>query len=320
MRCPEVVGVFRYGKVNRPGVSDLDLLVVVDGTPRDPALLSARRAFASNPVFASLLLHDAAVLSCDDFNDLEKFYYMSSLECVAGTDVRPERLEKPWCDFALASNAIDFAVPRMHRLIEFAHCRYDPSFLMILSYAAVHTCNITERMCPGDVRVSQFVYSATERRKTGGTAETGQNARSFAEEAFRALAACLDNIGTWLGASPSPPRNAALVEGERRSVTLFAADHGLPQDPFQGNQESRVFVHPSLFWYFHAYAFTATIIADAVIKRLSPIPPVDCSGLSDAYLSFIDDRSRVLARRFRFLSAPGLEFSDMQVKPGFLVP
>jgi hypothetical protein len=317
--CAEVAAVFRFGRINKPGVSDLDLLVVVEDMPEHPSALSARSVFADNPAFLSLLLHDVAVLSVEDFRDLDMLYYVPTIDRVAGADICRKALEAPWHDFALAANAIDFAVPRMHRLLEFSRDRVNVQFLMVLSYAAIHTCDIVGRLCGCPPRLAHFAEQA-RRRRALGRPETVGSACEFARESFLILSICLGYVGHMLGARRDPPEEAALVEDARRALTIFHPRRPPNGHPDRYLHHTRISVHPSLFWYFQAYARTETVVGRAARRRLDPNLPSQTQGMPEAFLTFIERRCQSMDRRYSFLSTPGMEFSDMQVRPGFLVP
>lgn len=322
IRIPEVISVYRLGNVNEPGVSDLDLLVVVAEAPPDPQSLSVQRVFAGNEQMLSLFLHDVAVFDESGFLSLPLMYYVSRIEHIAGRrQILPELTRRESLLAAMAS-IVEFSIPRIHRLGELMRKGAPQHVMILLALSCVHTCNLLTTVdCHCDA-TNEFALSAKEFYSEYVHSGRSAEIESIVHHARATFAIALDRTSYQCGASRLAPSGASLKDTCRQGRTFFGhSSYGnAPYGEFVegGLVKTWLWVPPEFYWYYHAYARANGIVGESARRALVPYRDED-SALDQELYIFLMKRAAEYNHRQAFLSSSGFSFSDIRVNPGFAV-
>jgi hypothetical protein len=130
-RCAAVPGVraiYQFGAVSAPGLSDLDLIVVLDtALVRDPeelqVLSTAHPHWRSDPMAARCFIHDVLLCDIEVFRSIAWLIVGSTPRLVAGMAVDVIEPEASAQSYVALVQALDFCLGRLH---EFARLRHRP--------------------------------------------------------------------------------------------------------------------------------------------------------------------------------------------------
>lgn len=123
-----VLAVYQMGGVSSPGLSDLDLIVVVDGTFRGHAYhdLSVRRVLGEADAAPYLFIHDVMVIDVDSFRRLAFINYASDLRLLWGEPLEVDPLTPDEERFVKLAILCDFTLMRLHQFEAFSQHRVFP--------------------------------------------------------------------------------------------------------------------------------------------------------------------------------------------------
>ena len=80
-RCPDVVAVFQIGEISVPGLSDIDIVVVVNEKLRESAQVTY--AVSSDETAQYCFDHTPYVIPSDVFTNIERFWWTQKLTHLA---------------------------------------------------------------------------------------------------------------------------------------------------------------------------------------------------------------------------------------------
>ena len=312
----EVQSVFQFGRLNAPGVSDLDLLVLIQQTPKDPMKLSASHVFRENKRFLSLMLHDVAVVETERFADLPLIYHVSHLRRLGGEAVSAPRCPYELRHFTNAANLLDFAVPRIHRLAQAAHAGACPLVQVVLASAAVHSCTLLELLGQQTDETLHFrEYAADVRNSYSKGIATEEDVVRFVRSSRDVLVAAVSRVVELLGISAQAPLGGYFHDRRRDFITIFSNrkpriadnDHAISRTEAASTWRAP----SSLYWYFHAYSLTRGMIGRRYGSEIFPRGPTQ-TRLPAELFDFITLRANKMGQRLQFLESGGLLFSDLR--------
>lgn len=121
----EVAAIYQFGNVGAPGLSDIDLLVVlgedVERT-EDLQLLSIAHPFwQCEPLIRDCFIHDVLVCPSSVFRDIDWIVPGNEWRHLAGSRVDRREPSSDESDVISLVHGLDFAIARLHELVRVAH-------------------------------------------------------------------------------------------------------------------------------------------------------------------------------------------------------
>jgi len=321
MKHPMALAVYQLGTVNEPGVSDLDMLVVVKSDCTDINDMSAKNILKDEPQLLAVFLHDVAVFDMQGFKDLPYIYYLSRLQHLAGEEIPIELKQNQLSSEVHLANLIEFSLPRVHRLGQFQQKKISPRKMVLLALAYIHTVTLAEKIGIVSQENVKFINRAIALRKEVKTGVSEEHILKFCNDARIMFAKSLNAAANTLPVQKEAPRIAILCDYNRRAITLFgncSENKDLcGNTPFGIPDTTWLLASEGLYWYFHCYAKMNGLLGDSAKRALTP----SCkeNGLADDFRSFLEDRSIKLNRRVIFLRKVKGEYSDIMPRPGFMI-
>ncbi|MGH7647306.1 MAG: hypothetical protein ACREND_04265 [Gemmatimonadaceae bacterium] len=151
--CGEITGVhaiYQFGNVGAPGLSDIDLMVVVDehATPKldDLQRLSVRHeAWQREPRMGACFIHNVFVCSTSVFADIEWFSPQNQWRRLTGSDVPRQQQDVAERRTASLVHGLDFSIGRLHELVRLQTLKScSLRWLIPQLWSLTHTMSILE--------------------------------------------------------------------------------------------------------------------------------------------------------------------------------
>jgi hypothetical protein len=331
-----VIAIYQMGGVSTPGISDIDLIVVVDGSfqPHQYSQLSVRQIFEDDEQAAYLFTHDVMILDTTSFERLDYVFFASNLRHLAGEELStqsPTAEEKRHLGFALLC---DISLMRLHQFCrtELAHVLPVRNSLLRAS-SIKHTLHLAEPFEWTDLpqeltdEVNQFRRTWFEE----GTIETARALVDRCASAFRtAVHACSSYFrNALLHINDRKFRDNVLLLSDFGRVTLFLDSSRLqranqPTDRRRRNQafryltdsNSTLVAYPEyLYFHYLTYAHTAdNTVADLLKSTLSSAHAA--FAVSPTYRATMQKRCQAIAAHAEFLQENRLYYSSGVGYPG----
>lgn len=144
-----VIAIYQMGSVSTPGISDIDLIVIVEQkfNPYEYQKLSVKNVFKEDSIANYLFIHDVIVIDSESFKDMEYINYSSNLKLLYGEELSVNKVseeEKKILGFAIS---IDFLIMRLH---QFEYLNKNNIFLlrgnMVRASSLRHTATIAKNL------------------------------------------------------------------------------------------------------------------------------------------------------------------------------
>lgn len=112
-----VLSIYQIGGIKNPGISDIDLVVVVNEIFNyfDFPKLSVKNVFKNDPIALYLFTHDVAIMDKDSFLNVNYIAYFTNLKYLYGeklTQVKLQEEEEKVVSFAIL---VDYTISRLHQ-------------------------------------------------------------------------------------------------------------------------------------------------------------------------------------------------------------
>ncbi len=149
-RVPGVRAIYRFGSIQAPGLSDLDLIVVLGEVPGDAraalGMLSiAHERWQSDDVVACCFIHDVLVCSEETFRGLAWLVTGEAPRFVAGSVIEREELGPSTGTMVALVHGLDFCLERLHELTRLrARPQVSMRWLVPQLWSVTHTKRILE--------------------------------------------------------------------------------------------------------------------------------------------------------------------------------
>jgi hypothetical protein len=234
-RIPGVHSIHQFGSVGAPGLSDLDVIVVLDddalASERLQELSVAHPRWRDDATLARCFIHDVLVCSVSQFEQLHWAIVSAPPRLVSGEPVAPAPPDEALAPTLRAVQAMDFAVARIHELERLRERpRVSLRWLVPQLWSLVHTKRVLV-----DVGAAQAeLWAETERRlrelRATPVAEirperAGKlyvDVRRHYLEAIDLLAGCLVRSGALPALAPR--RRCVVADPRMRTVHAYPAD------------------------------------------------------------------------------------------------
>lgn len=320
MRHPSTLAVYQLGNINKPGVSDLDIITITRSDCPDVSHLSVFHVLRDNPQLLRLFLHDVAVFDENGYKDIKYIYYVSKLRHLAGEKLNVSCKPSMARNICIA-NLIEFCLPRIHRLGQLMQQGDCPRILLSLSLAYIHTAELSEKIGVNSQASLEFCDRAIKFRREVQADNTELEVSAFCNEARSMFAMTLNTVAKLLPAPNKIPQFAFLRDHERKAITFFREYNNsrmiYGNCKFCKTYSTWFFSSPSLYWYYNAFANSEGPIGTATRKALTPI----CrkNGLSTIFQMFLRNRVIKLNQRIEYLRKVNGIFSDISPRPGLKI-
>jgi hypothetical protein len=149
-RLPGVRAIYRFGTIEAPGLSDLDLIVVLGEVPSDSraalGMLSiAHERWRRDDVVARCFIHDVLVCSEEAFRGLAWLVTGDAPRFVAGSVIEREEFGPSTRAMVALVHGLDFCLERLHELTRLrARPQVSMRWLVPQLWSVTHTKRILE--------------------------------------------------------------------------------------------------------------------------------------------------------------------------------
>jgi hypothetical protein len=235
-RCAAVPGVraiYQFGAVSAPGLSDLDLIVVLDQArvrnPEELRILSAAHPHWHNDSMAArCFIHDVLLCDIEVFRSIAWLIVGSAPRLVAGTAVEIIEPETSAQSYIALAQALDFCLSRLH---EFARLRHRPRlskrWLIPQLWSISHTRSLLRAIGIPLATSWDALIGALEGMRSNAFAMTDDALAilwTTVESHFGLAAALLLAELTRRGALPvaNSARRCVVASAELQAITVYA--------------------------------------------------------------------------------------------------
>lgn len=149
---PGVRAIYQFGSVGAPGVSDLDLIVVLDDEVTEGSADLARLSIAhpswrGDETLARCFIHDVLVCSVEVFRFIDWFIVGGEMTLVAGRPVERCRPDDANRVMIALVQGLDFCIGRLHEFARLgARPRVSMRWLIPQLWSATHTLGILRQV------------------------------------------------------------------------------------------------------------------------------------------------------------------------------
>ena len=343
VRLPGVAAVYQMGSVGAPGVSDLDLIVVLSGS----GPFSSPRAFSTAELGATgryLFMHPGAmVMHTGAFFELDLLIYASQLTHLHGSELPRRTLDEEDSRGVSTAILIDHSIHLLHQLLRALVSRvvYVRRSLMAISGIA-HTLRVAERsgLAPLE-RWTTYMDHVLDLKHRWFQRQDHRELVSLMEEGINVVVDILVELerhllrGGILALEASGEPVLRIIRHSFNAFTLFTHH---PEEILSGGlgvlgkRSLRVkvglnYVNASLSvlpvpagLYLHHWAYTTgetdlarTLRSDAPLSRAEARPR---GRIDEAYRALMARRVDLWGRNLKFLSDHNLLEYDVMPFPG----
>lgn len=112
-----VIAIYQMGSISTPGISDIDIIVVVDGkfNPYEYQKLSAKGLFREDKIANYLFIHDVVVIDVKSFENIEYIAYYSNLKLLYGEEIYINKVSEETKKILGFAISVDFLISRLHQ-------------------------------------------------------------------------------------------------------------------------------------------------------------------------------------------------------------
>lgn len=144
-----VISIYQMGGITNPGISDIDLIVVVEDHFKvsEYNKLSVRKVFTNDTIANYLFIHDVVILDINSFINVEYIGYFSGLKLLYGENIKINKLnniERKVVQFSIIS---DFIISRLH---QFERFKMNKVFMVrgniVRGSSVKHSLNLAENL------------------------------------------------------------------------------------------------------------------------------------------------------------------------------
>lgn len=117
----DVVSIYQMGSISNPGISDIDLIVIVEDNFNvvEYQKLSVRNIFKNDSIANYLFIHDVMILDKKSFKNIQYINYCTNLKLLYGKDIEFTSLSKEESKVVQFSIIVDFIISRLHQFENF---------------------------------------------------------------------------------------------------------------------------------------------------------------------------------------------------------
>lgn len=334
---PGVRAIYQMGSTSAPGISDLDLIVVVDDPyrPADYQRLSVRKVFGDDAEARYLFIHDVSVVDTSSFERLGYLHYATNLTCLHGAPLPPPAVtpgDEPYLKLAILS---DFILMRLHQFARFEQDSVFPLRGHIVRGGSVkHSIALADFLPPDPswealrslidtIRASWFETQDADQVRT----MFDQAVLTFREILLRCSTYLRDHV---LRFYDGQLNQHVLMLDDRKQTTFFVPEATVLEayagpggrDAFAafrglfGKQHSTVLFPHYLYFHYLTYARTrGNTVQEVIAKKLSNTQLA--FDVDPGYLAALQQRCEAIAHYNSFLRANHLGFSNGPGYPGF---
>ena len=165
---PQVVSVYQMGGWTQPGISDIDLIIVVkelnNGQYKELNVLN--KILARNSDEAYMLMHAPFIISEEGFKNLDLFFYCSDLKRLEGKEIDINKNSSDLQEIAELYKLVSVLVHTYPRFYSFEKKKSLRSFLTF-SYSLKHTYRIIKEFDNTfkNNEIEDYIQNITDLRK-----------------------------------------------------------------------------------------------------------------------------------------------------------
>jgi len=308
LKRKDVVSLYEFGSVGMPGISDLDLCVVIDDKPQ-PGIAAYLQPDNFDPLLRNLLVGGTVmVMRREDFSRIRIWDDINLVHRYG------ERIDSPApADTELTCvelcRLVDWLPERMARLAGYSQMRVLPvrrvlGVLHSLSYSLERLHKVTGRVEP---RIERFLKAAHSLRlrwfempgnRDGDLLACLQEGISVGFEAINLLADYIQGCRFYF--AEDAPEHAELRLGDGL-LLVFDSGHSknnIDRSLELSTQGLSAVILPSVFYqHFAAYGLIGGLIGEQIVKNLEPKPGRECLESVDPGLRKVLKRRMELCNR-----------------------
>lgn len=117
----DVVSIYQMGSISNPGISDIDLIVVVENNFNvvEYQKLSIKNIFKNDNIANYLFIHDVMIVDKESFKNIQYINYCANLKLLYGKEIEFLSISKEESKVVQFSIIVDFIISRLHQFENF---------------------------------------------------------------------------------------------------------------------------------------------------------------------------------------------------------
>ena len=313
-----VVSIYKMGSVNHPGISDIDLVVVVKNTC-DP--VSIRKLAIGNSDLATgykkLFLHDIYLHTEDSFRKIAFSTYCDKLQLCYGVDLKPDLLI-PEEDEILANQVIfDFIASRLAQFQGYLLSRKISYRGLLVRVGSIkHSYSLLGKLNVKDKNIEKFIDKVMSFRSEYQSKNENEVLSLFLDS-FQIFSKIVEHAAVnfrekYLHFFSNYDRSNNLKLNQ--NFNLYFADRST--DYYRSPRiETSIYYPLEVFYHYLSYTLSKTPFAKLANSRLS-FSGDEVFNIDNLYLKILEKRLHSITEHMNFLQAAQANFS-MKGNPGF---
>lgn len=317
---PFVRAVYQIGAVNDPGISDFDLVVVVDKC-NDPLKMNELSILQAqgNDALKYIVFHDIYLYDCESFEDFHYTNYCNSMELLHGISQPVREINRSEIIPLSVQIIFDFISSRLVQFQNFlATGRLSLRGILVRIYSIKHSYMLLRNLGLENQEVLKFIERVKHLRENLDNIDSQTVLNLFLESFFQFsrivwMAAKYFSERFLLFHSAIEPSNCLKLN---QNFNLKFVD--CTPDIYRSvKNETMIYYPEEVFYHYHAYTNCSNLIAEKAKYYIS------CSGnesydLIQEYTEVLQKRLDAISNHFEFLKKNRAYYA-MKGNPGFTV-
>jgi len=329
-----VLAIYQIGKINTMGISDIDLVVVVDDhfNSFDFPKLSIKKVFADDPVASYLFTHDVFVLNKESFININYLAYFTEIKHLFGESILPKKLEDLEEKIIHFSVLLDFVLFRLHQFrTETKTCNFSVRNNLVRISSLKHSIALGKSIGI-NYDFSQIENKINQIRDSWFEKEDQETVKDLLAESVKYFFVLIEKANKifqrdYLCFADEKYEKLLLMLADGQNITVFS-DRNIAEEEEISLELERVFnkvssdqnnvlVYPREL-YFHYLTYNE--VADDYFKQKlrGKLINTDLSfGVQKIYKDTLQKRCSFLSKYYCFINENRITFTSLAGNPGF---
>lgn len=330
-----VLSIYQMGRINIIGMSDIDLVVVVENKMNtlEYQKLSVKKVFGNDQVANYLFIHDVMIIDEDSFNNLNLISYSTNLVKIFGQDIKIKTISELDSKIVEFSILIDFIMLRLHQFQGYIKRRdFSMRGIIVRASSLKHSLALVKDIgIEYDSRnIELFIDNV---RKDWFVKENVDDVWSLFFASIRhfnaILLRCSDYImDNFLIYNDKNFKNNLLLLNDKARTTIFINENDLfvyneniindlnsLMDRVIQPLQTTIFYPSHLYFHYLSYSKTNNMLSKIISEKLTNKNLL--YEVTEVYKETLEKRSNALSNYAKFLRNNKLFFSNTPFYPGF---